>query len=386
MKDRSKRRSMLVLLGLLVVALATATSTSYPAQPQATATRQKAAWESRWEKVLAAARQEGRVVVTSCPGEARRSALAKGFEQAFPGIKVEHMPFNSRDLWPKVVREAQLGQHNFDVRIGGADTTTYAVMNQNNTHAPIVFDEWFILPEARDPAIWLGGIDGVWLDVAKKFMWPIRVEKSEGIAFWVNRNLIPRSELQTVEQIANPKWKGKVVSLSAEGGAAQNTLIGQWLKFGDDWLQGVMANKPVVIRDHRQQIEMLIRGQFAIATTLDTTVLDDFKQRGVDLSLIEPLRDEALGWTNGCESLQLHNNMPHPNAAKVYVNWLFSRHQQQAFNTVLRANSRRLDIKSGDLSRKMTVEELKRAFNGQEERYEAERKRFVSLVQDKLIK
>ncbi len=379
----------LALGGLLAACGSDPTPTPRPtpttAAATATPTPSQAAWEIAWEETLAAAQQEGKVVVTSCGGEGRRRAMTEGFEEMYPGITLEHTPFNSRDLWPKVVTEATLGQHNFDVRIGGADTTTFSAMHTNGTHAPIDFDEWFILPEVRDPDAWIGGIDGVWLDKTKQFAWPIILTASAGEGFWVNRNLIDEAELSSVEQIVDPKYKGMIVSLSSEGGSAQNTMMMQMLGFGEEWLLQLLANEPIVLRDHRAQLEGLIRGQYAIATTVDTNEIRDFRAQGVDLSHIANLHEETPSLSNGCESLQLHADMPHPNAAKIYVNWLLSKDQQQFWNEVVPTNSRRRDATPGRPTLAVTDEDLSVYRLSQDEALAADRARFVELVDGVLI-
>lgn len=379
--------ALMALFGVLLGACgseATPTPTATSAGSNATPTAEKSAWEVEWEQTLALARQEGKVVVTSCGGEARRRAMTEGFEEKY-GIQVEHSPVNSRDLWPKVVTEATLGQHNFDVRIGGADTTTFSAMYTNNTHMPIDFDEWLILPEVADESKWLGGFDYGWLDKGHQYAWSILLTKSANEGFWVNRNLVSEEELNSVEQLADPKWKGKIISLSSEGGSAQNTMMMQLIGYGEDWLEGLIANEPVVVRDHRQQIEALIHGQYAIATTLDTTELQDFRSSGADISHIEPLEQEIPSLSNACESLQLHADMPHPNAAKIYINWLLSQEQQQLWNDVIGTNSRRLDVTPGRPNLVVTEADMQQYRLSQDEALDADRARFVELAEGTLI-
>ena len=285
-----------------------------------------------------------------------------------------------------MVTEATLGQHNFDVRIGGADTTTFSAMYTNNTHAVIDFDEWFILPEVRDPSVWLGGMDFGWLDKGHQFAWSIPLTTSAGEGFWVNRNLISKEELNSVEQLADPKWKGQIVSLSSEGGSAQNTMMMQMIGYGEQWLLDFLKNEPILLRDHRAQLEGLIRGQYAIATTVDANELRDLKKEGLDLSHIENLSDEIPSLSNACESLQLHADMPHPNAAKVYVNWLLSQAQQQVWNDSIPTNSRRTDVTPGRPALLPSAEDLVNFRLSQDETLTTERERFAELVQGVLIR
>jgi iron(III) transport system substrate-binding protein len=392
MKEFRFRKTILIatLVALFSVLLAACggddpTATPVPAD-NPTPTPERPAWEVTWDATVAAAVEEGKVVVTSCGGEGRRIAMTEGFEAAYPGITLEHSPINSRDLWPRVVTEAKLGQHNFDVRIGGADTTTFSAMNTNNTHAVLDFDEWFILPEVRDPEVWLGGMDFGWLDKGHQFAWSIPLTTSAGEGFWVNRNLISEAELSSVSQLSDPKWKGQIVSLSSEGGGAQNTMMMQMIGYGDEWMQGVLDNEPILLRDHRAQLEGLIRGQYAIATTVDANEMRDFRAEGLDLTHLDNLADEVGSLSNACESLQLHADMPHPNAAKVYVNWLLSHDQQQVWNDSVPTNSRRLDTTPGRPTIYPSAADLENFRLSQDETLSVERARFAEFVQGVLIK
>jgi ABC-type Fe3+ transport system substrate-binding protein len=46
----------------------------------------------------------------------------------------------------------------------------------------------------------------------------------------------------------------------------------------------------------------------------------------------------------GFGNVMLINRAPHPNAAKLYINWLLSQEGQTAFATITQRNSRRLDV------------------------------------------
>jgi iron(III) transport system substrate-binding protein len=56
----------------------------------------------------------------------------------------------------------------------------------------------------------------------------------------------------------------------------------------------------------------------------------------------------APGGAGGNTQIAWYTNAPHPNAAKIFVNWYLSRDAQQAMATRTKANSRRLDTQPGD--------------------------------------
>jgi ABC-type glycerol-3-phosphate transport system substrate-binding protein len=58
---------------------------------------------------------------------------------------------------------------------------------------------------------------------------------------------------------------------------------------------------------------------------------------------------KALSGDTGFGTVSLMDKAPHPNAAKVYINWLLSKAGQSEWGKVLR-NSRRLDVAPGQPS------------------------------------
>jgi ABC-type Fe3+ transport system substrate-binding protein len=73
-------------------------------------------------------------------------------------------------------------------------------------------------------------------------------------------------------------------------------------------------------------------------------------EKGVGKNL-RTMEDTTLvkAFSQGFGSAAVFNRRPHPNATKVYVNWLLSKEGQTSWVTnTLSRNSRRLDIVSGD--------------------------------------
>jgi ABC-type Fe3+ transport system substrate-binding protein len=54
------------------------------------------------------------------------------------------------------------------------------------------------------------------------------------------------------------------------------------------------------------------------------------------------------GGVGGNASIGWYNNAPHPNAAKIFVNWYLSAEFQRHYASVVQVNSRRADVKPAD--------------------------------------
>src|SRR5438128_421687 len=83
---------------------ASAPAASAPASAAAPVAAGQDAWRAEWERTLAAAKQEGRVVVTGPPGESSRQALT-AFQQTYPEIQVEFVGQRGADFISRTLAE-----------------------------------------------------------------------------------------------------------------------------------------------------------------------------------------------------------------------------------------------------------------------------------------
>src|SRR5262249_49747253 len=67
-------------------------------------------WKARWDGIVAAAEKEGELNVSGPSGKIWRDELM-AFQKAYPKIKLHVTPAASRDFWPRVLKEREIGQH-----------------------------------------------------------------------------------------------------------------------------------------------------------------------------------------------------------------------------------------------------------------------------------
>ena len=74
------------------------------------------------------------------------------------------------------------------------------------------------------------------------------------------------------------------------------------------------------------------------------------KRKGVKVEFIDVHSLKEGGYmTAGQGTLSVANRAPHPNATKVYVNWLLSREGQLAYSKASGYVSRRVDVPQGHI-------------------------------------
>jgi iron(III) transport system substrate-binding protein len=112
---------------------------------------------------------------------------------------------------------------------------------------------------------------------------------------------------------------------------------------GEDWMKRFFVDQqPQMIRDRRQAVELLVRGGAPIGFGLHPYVMKDFKSQGLANHIKNP---EVPGTAYaGGDIVAIFNRAPHPNAAKLFVNWLLTKDGQIAWSSKNEVNSARTDV------------------------------------------
>jgi ABC-type Fe3+ transport system substrate-binding protein len=298
-------------------------------------------WQAQWDRVLASAKQEGQVSVATT--SATPAAIFDGFKAKY-GITVTVVGQSAGTLLPKVKTERSAGQYLYDVSLNATNTT---ITGFKPIGALDPLPAALILPEVLDDKNWIGGFSEGWADSGRNLDYSTQ-RLAEPIVH-VNRQAIPESQLSHIEQLWDPAWKGKIVMGDTRVPTTATPMLAAWLlSFGEDKVRTFLqTQQPVITNQPRQMAEWLVRGQYPIAFGVGVPDLTNFASQGLDLSYVKPLAPDEPGGVvadDGTGSVALFNRAPHPNAAKVLINWLLSQEGQSAAAKQTGYNSRRTDV------------------------------------------
>ena len=111
----------------------------------ASASVQAAGWPGKadWDKTVAAAKKEGKVVITGPTLPTWRGPLL-AFEKEF-GIKVEFTGAWGRDFYPRFAQERKAGKQLWDLRVTAAEARTYRLLAKGGVVASL--RDVLVLPE-----------------------------------------------------------------------------------------------------------------------------------------------------------------------------------------------------------------------------------------------
>ncbi len=292
---------------------------------------------SEWNKTVEAANREGKLVVSIPTSAELRKEFESGFRAAFPGIELELSVARGGANINKVVEEHSAGVRDIDVHVGGTVSIVTGLLAQNLLE-PLT--PMMMLAEVKEAKNWWAG--HLWADRAKKYVYSFTAYMTE--TAWYNSTLVRPEEIATYDDLLNPKWKGKIAILDPRtAGSGESTWAFLWKIKGEPFLTKLAAQQMVVGRNLRQLAEMVARGKCALSMGLSYYTYLPFVKSGLPVKPIRAIK-EGFYASSGSGNLVVIKDNAHPNAAKVFVNWLLSREGQTAFTRALGQPTRRLDV------------------------------------------
>jgi iron(III) transport system substrate-binding protein len=296
-----------------------------------------------WEQTVAAAKKEGMVAVIGPQGSETRDALTLAFQKKYPEIRVDLQSMAGGQIGPKLLAALAAGRNSTDVLITGT-TTALETLVPGKAVAPI--KPVLVGPNTRDLSKWRGG-KLAFSDDAQTYN--LIFSTYVKAPFIYNNNLVSAADFKSWTDLLNPKWHGKVAlkdPLSAGGGLGNSTLWYSHDALGKDFIRKFLTQKDLVMpRDDRQMLDFAARGKYPIAIGPSDVLTNEFIARGLPLKHLHPeTLKEGTYITAGNGSLVIVRNAPHPNALRVYVDFLLSPEGQLEWSKAARFASLRRDV------------------------------------------
>ena len=332
-----RRFSSAVLFGLCILfSEASAAQLSFAA----------AAWQTEWARTVKAAEQEGEVAYYTI-GE---TGFLNEFEKKFPRIKVKVMQGRGNELLVRIMAERRAGKYLADVvRIGN---TSPVELYKAKTLQPIA--SAFILPEVKDESKWWSG-KHQYIDGEGRYIF-VSVGSVSVNMVARNSERVSASELSSFWDILNNKWRGKIVVIdprAAGYGRSGARMVYYHPQLGGEYLRRLFSEQVVMVsRDYRQAIDWLAQGRFSLLLFGNGDNVLQGKAQGLPVDVFDTGSWKEGGVLEpGAFTLAWLDRSPHPNASKVFINWLLSRDGQIAVQRDGGGvnDSLRIDIPKDDL-------------------------------------
>ncbi|HEX9444995.1 MAG TPA: extracellular solute-binding protein [Candidatus Binatia bacterium] len=323
---------------------------------------------AEWDKIVEAGKKEGKVVASIPPSAELRKAMEETFTKRY-GITLESVPGRGATVIRRIVDEAKAGVHYFDLHFGGTESTVKALLPED-VLTPV--EPWFVLPEVKDAKNWWGGY--IWIDNGKRMIYSFAAYQTQTLNY--NSELAKPEEIKSFDDYLNPKWQGKIGFSDPRTPGSGASVWSFLLQVkGEEYLKKLVAQKLFIGRDLRVLAENLAKGRVSHTLGIGYTEFLPFLKAGLPVKTL-PIPKEGLYATAGYGSLVVIKNGPHPNATKVFINWLLGKEGQDIFTRTMGEATRRLDVDTkwmkefGVLAAKdgLTLEQYYKMENQSEER------------------
>jgi iron(III) transport system substrate-binding protein len=261
-------------------------------------------------------------------------------ELSFPrryGIGVEFVPARGSTIIRRMVDEYKAGVQYFDIHIGGTESVITGLLPENVLD-PV--EPYFVLAEVKDPKQWWGG--HIWADNAQKYLYAFVAYQT--VSLWSNSKEYEPSEFRGFDDLLDPKLRGKI-GISDPRTPGSGSSMWSYMNYikGEEYLKRLVAQKLFVTRDLRLLADNLAKGKIAVTSGIAYSEYLPFIKAGLPVTPL-PVPKEGLYVSGGYGHLTILKNPPHPNATKVFVNWLLGRDGQEIFSKAMGVGTRRLDV------------------------------------------
>jgi ABC-type Fe3+ transport system substrate-binding protein len=305
-----------------------------------------------WKNLVAAARAEGQLSVAASSSR-DFDPVYEHFSKKF-GIRMVISYGGGSEHADRILAERRGGIYAVDVGHVGANTVNRRLIPAG---AVAPFEPYLLLNEVKNPSNWYG--DRLWfIDAQQKYAFAHSADFERTFDLFINTKLVKESDLaalKTPHDLLSEKWRKKVVALSPMMGQSGNSYFRYSLLpgFGLEWMEKLVKSPNIDFVSNSRLIEDgLAGGKYAIAIFAIAAPLDKMEGLGLPVKRVDHLFEGTAGtMTAGstAQTIHVYDRAPHPNAVKVFVNWLLSREGQTFIHDNLRnppnpRNSIRKDV------------------------------------------
>jgi len=258
---------------------------------------------------LEAARKEGKVVWYTSLALTSSEKVAKLFETAYPGVKVEVHRTGSQRILQRMMQELQANIKNVDV-VHTSDAGHYVLLKEKQLlmrYTPAGVDRF--APGFKDK-------DG--------FHYGLRATVNV-IAY--NTQKVSAAEApRTWKDLLDPKWRGKLVTAHpGYSGVIATHVLALVHLHGWDYFKALAQNKPMLVQSAVDPSGVVASGERPVAVDGGDYTFYQVKKKGNPVEIVYPKEGVPLVVSPSA----ITSFAPHPNAAKLFTDFIFSKDVQQ---------------------------------------------------------
>ena len=275
-----------------------------------------------WQEIVAAAKREGSLTIAGHPSDLRRAAFL-AFQQAYPEIKIEYVSIGSHgqaDSRLKAEWEAKV--FGWDILSSG-EQFIYNELAPNG--ALVSIRDVIAQRDIMDDKNWKDGFNAGFLDKEHAYVYGFMIYIAE-IAY-VNTSTYPLSQFKSVNDLLEQQYQGKIAWVDPRTGGVPEIMTSfVYHRLGEKGLRYLLTEqKPHMVGSSRQLLDAMLRSGTPIGIGVTTGTLEQMLAAGMgeNIQRIDFPDGRYVGRSGGF--IAIPKTAPHPNAAKVFANWIFRK-------------------------------------------------------------
>jgi ABC-type Fe3+ transport system substrate-binding protein len=251
------------------------------------------------------------------------------FKKKFPKIKLNSVGISTTsEIVTKIMAERRAGQFVADVVLG-APGATYNSLQRGKALDPL--PPALLLSDVTDLSKWWKGKHR-YVDPEGQYVF-VYQSSLYGPSVYHHTKLVSLDSIRSVWDLLDPKWKGKIIGLWPRANYVSTALLFMYHhpQIGPKFLERFYGGEMdlTYFSDFRQGTDWLAAGKYPLCFLCR---LRRAQEQGLPVAEISPYHfNEAPGIGSNNGAIGLMNAQPHPNGAKVFINWYLSREGQIAF-------------------------------------------------------
>jgi len=310
-------------------------------------------WKEEWQRVVESAKKEGQLSLYGGQEITHPDILA-AFNKEFPFIKVLTASGRAADMMTRISAERRADKFLADVMASGPNGPRMLYLAK--ALDPIAAT--FMLPEVTDGSKWYGGKHW-YADPENQYLFQFEgTINSTGLSY--NTKIMAADEIKSYWDLLTPKWKGRLLAMDPRSSAPPTPILILYHRpdVGPEFVRKLFKETEITLfRDRAQGTNWLASGKYPLC--LLCRDIDKAVKQGLPVEDVAPdqIKEGASVGGGGSSVIVLINRAPHPNAAKVFINWYLSRQGQMVWQNVMNkkeveaSDSMRIDIPKDDVLR-----------------------------------
>jgi len=275
------------------------------------------AQDSHTQKLLDGAKKEGALVWYMSASIEDAKAILLAFNKKYPFLKTDFFRAGSARLFNRIMNEVRAGKVLFDlVAVRGLET-------HQLVKAGLL--QPYVSPESAAYPAGFKDSKGYWVDYFDSYN-----------VIGYNTQLVARDQApKSWEDLLDPKWKGKI-ALDEENFSWYGAMTQKWGKEKTQRYMRALAKQDIQLRNGQTLIaQLMAAGEFSVAMVLAHRI-EKMKEQGAPVEWVTTL-DPV---TASLHPIGIAAKAPHPNAAKLFVDFILSKDGQQLLLSIERTPAR----------------------------------------------